>query len=103
MAYRVSLTRRAERDLANIYRVVSAKTSDTAHIWFLRLRETIASLQDNPYRCPTTPEDEHLRYLLYGKKPHVYRVIYRVIEGSKQIVVVHIRHGARSEFSLKIQ
>jgi mRNA-degrading endonuclease RelE of RelBE toxin-antitoxin system len=33
--------------------------------------------------------------LLYGHKPHIYRIIYRVVERHKRVDVVHIRHGAR--------
>jgi mRNA-degrading endonuclease RelE of RelBE toxin-antitoxin system len=34
----------------------------------------------------------------YGNKPHVYRVIYRVLEREKRVNVLHIRHGARRDF-----
>jgi plasmid stabilization system protein ParE len=37
--------------------------------------------------------------LLYGGKPHVYRAIYRVLEKQKVVEVLHIRHGARREFT----
>jgi plasmid stabilization system protein ParE len=36
--------------------------------------------------------------LLYGNKPHTYRVIYRVLEMQKRVEVLHIRHGARRRF-----
>ena len=36
-----------------------------------------------------------LRHLLYGKKPHIYRVIYEVDEQRKTVWLLHIRHGAR--------
>lgn len=45
-----------------------------------------------------TPENSKLRHLLYGHKPHIYRVIYRVLEKRKEIVILHVRHGARNEF-----
>jgi plasmid stabilization system protein ParE len=45
-----------------------------------------------------TPERGDVRHLLYGNRPHVYRVIYRVIEKQKRVEVLHIRHGARQEF-----
>jgi toxin ParE1/3/4 len=44
-----------------------------------------------------TPENAQLRHLLYGNKPHVYRVIFRVIEKQKRVDVLHIRHGARDK------
>jgi len=46
------------------------------------------------------PENMNLRHLLYGGKPHVYRVIYRIQEKEKRIQVLHIRHGARLEFKV---
>jgi len=36
-----------------------------------------------------------MRRLLYGRRPHVYHVIYRVLEKQKRVEVLHIRHGAR--------
>jgi toxin ParE1/3/4 len=44
-----------------------------------------------------TPEKAQLRHLLYGNKPHVYRVIFRVVEKQKRVDVLHIRHGARDK------
>jgi plasmid stabilization system protein ParE len=63
-----------------------------------RTKSAILSLEEQPNRCPVTPENEELRHLLYGKKPHVYRAIYRVLEKQKQVQVLHIRHGARRRF-----
>lgn len=52
-----------------------------------------------PNRCPVTPEYESLRHLLYGHKPHVYRVIYRILEKHKNVEVLHVRLGAIDEFA----
>jgi mRNA-degrading endonuclease RelE of RelBE toxin-antitoxin system len=38
-----------------------------------------------------------LRHLLYGKKPHVYRVIYEVQEKQQTVWVLTIRRGARKK------
>lgn len=40
-----------------------------------------------------------LRHLLYGKKPHVYRIIYRLSEEQQDVEILHIRHGARQAFT----
>jgi len=32
--------------------------------------------------------------LLYGKKPHIYRVIYEIGQPHKTVQVLTIRHGA---------
>lgn len=99
MVYRVKIMPRAERDLAGIFDWIGATSSQAARKWYLGLREAIRSLRIIPRRDPVTPEDKHLRHLLYGRKPHVYRVIYRIVEKEKQVEVLHIRHGARGEFT----
>ena len=95
MAYVVNITPRAERDLAHLYEEINAEHSDTALKWYWGLKEAILSLEERPNRCPVTPENRELRHLLYGRKPHVYRVIFRVLEKQKQVDVLHLRHGAR--------
>lgn len=77
MAYLVSVSARAQRDLAHIYKRIGAN------------------------RCPATPENSGLRHLLYGRKPHVYRAIFRVLEKQRRVDVLHVRHGARSEFTAR--
>jgi mRNA-degrading endonuclease RelE of RelBE toxin-antitoxin system len=37
-----------------------------------------------------------LRHLLYGAKPHAYRVIYEVDERQRKVWVLTIRHSARN-------
>ena len=98
MAYLVSLTARAGRDLAHLYREINVEHSDAALKWYLGLKEAILSLEERPNRCPMTPESHKFRHLLYGNKPHIYRAIYRVLEKQKRVEVLHIRHGARQRF-----
>jgi toxin ParE1/3/4 len=98
MAYRVNITLRAERDLEHLYRAIDAEGSEAARKWYEGLKRQILSLEKLPNRCPVTPERKTARHLLYGRKPHVYRVIYRVLERRKVVEVLHIRHGARNRF-----
>jgi len=95
MAYLVSITSRAERDLAHLYGEINAEHSDAAVKWYLGLKEAILSLEVQPNRCPVARRRDKLRQLLYGHNPHTSRVIYRVLENQKQVEVLHIRHGAR--------
>ena len=95
MGYLVNVTLRAEHDLKRLYLEINVAESDTALKWYRGLKDAILSLEDNPNRCPMTSETSRLRHLLYGKKPHIYRVIYRVMERAKRVEVLHIRHGAR--------
>jgi toxin ParE1/3/4 len=98
MAYLINVTARAERDLAFLFAEINVEHSDAALKWYRGLKEAILSLEEHPNRCPVTRENANLRHLLYGHKPHVYRVIYRVLEKRKQVDVIHIRHGARRRF-----
>ncbi len=98
MAYVVNLVTRAERDLVYLYDEIDAEHSDAALKWYQGLKDAILSLEKHPNRCPMTRENANLRHLLYGHKPHVYRVIYRVLEKRKRVDVLHIRHGARQRF-----
>lgn len=98
MTYLVNVTVRAERDLAFIFGAINAEHSDAAVQWYRGLKAAILSLEEQPNRCPETAETPKLRHLLYGRKPHVYRVVYRVTEKSKQVDVLHIRHEARRRF-----
>jgi toxin ParE1/3/4 len=98
MAYLVRIMPRAERDLADVYAAVDVPNSDAASRWFARLERAILTLEQSPARSPVTPENKNFRHLLYGKKPHVYRVVYRILERQKEVEILHIRHGAMDRF-----
>lgn len=101
MAYLVELTSRAARDLNHLYERINAAESAAAARWYNRLEQAVYTLEHFPRRCPVAPEARKLkrplRHLLYGKKPHVYRVIYEIAEGDKVVRVLTIRHGAMDE------
>jgi toxin ParE1/3/4 len=99
MAYFVNITPRAERDLARLYHEINAEESEAALKWYFGLKKVILGLEEHPNRCPVARENTNLRHLLYGNKPHVYRVIYRVVERQKRVEVLHIRHGAQRRFN----
>jgi len=90
---------RAERDLAAVYDAIDAENSAAALRWFSGLERAILTLEEIPTRCPIPPESKTLRHLLYGRKPHVYRVIYRIVERRKEVEILHIRHAAMDRFS----
>ena len=98
MAYLIRIATRAERDLASLYEEINAPDSAAARQWYQALKQAILSLAEKPNRCPITPENKRFRHLLYGQKPHIYRIIYRVDDRRRQVDVLHIRHGARRRF-----
>ncbi len=99
MPYLVEFTARAIRDLEILYVEKNAAGSHRAARWYNQLELAVYALASHPHRCPVAPEarrmKRELRHLLYGKKPHVYRVIYEIDEGRHGVLVLTIRHGAR--------
>src|SRR5262245_34350379 len=98
MAFHVDLSDRAQTDIAAIYDwLCSQQAGDAGERWFVALREAIASLSTLPSRCPVASESREapveVRQLLYGRKPHVYRIFF-AIDGDV-VRVLHIRHGRR--------
>jgi len=104
MAYLVSLSDRAQRDLAALYEEKNLAGSAAAARWFNRLEVAILTLESFPRRCPAAPEgvrtNRPLRHLLYGKKPHVYRILFEIDEPRKAVRVLTIRHGAMEPATL---
>ena len=98
MAYHIEFADRAARDLEALYVEKNAK-SEAASRWYNGMEEAVYALATYPDRCPMAPEARklrrELRHLLYGKKPHVYRVIYEVDERRQTVWVLTVRHGAR--------
>ena len=98
MTFRVETTAAAEHDADTILDwLLSEHARDTGMRWFLALQEAIASLAEFPERCPLAPEKAafpfEVRHLLYGRKPHVYRILFTIEE--QTVYVLHIRHGRR--------
>jgi hypothetical protein len=79
MEYGVELAARAARDLEILYLEKNAAESPDAARWYNGLEQAVYTLETHPNRCPSAPEarkvKRQLRHLLYGAKPHVYRVI----------------------------
>jgi len=99
MAYLVKITSRAEHDLASLYRDINAAESGHARQWYFKLKAAILGLREMPSQHPITRESKRLRHLLWGRKPHVYRVIFRIKKRLRVVEVLHIRHGRRRNFS----
>ena len=98
MTFRVETTIEAEQDADDILAwLLSEHAGETGMRWFVALRDAIASLAEFPARCPLAPENEvfpfEVRHLLYGRKPHVYRILFTIED--ETVYVLHIRHGRR--------
>jgi len=98
MAFRVEIAPEAKRDPNAILEWLIEQHAGTAGVrWILRLEKAIASLATFPGRCKLAPENSsvpfELRQLLYGHKPHLYRILF-TIDG-ETVYVLRIRHGRR--------
>src|SRR5258708_39331426 len=101
MKYLVRLTGRDLRDLEATSNFVEGDASHHAFAWFNRLAKAIYSLEGFPGRGRVIPENKKVRHRLFGKKPHIYRIIYAVDKRRHVVNVLHIRHGLRRSLSAK--
>ncbi len=101
MKYVVKLTGRSLRDMESIYSYAEGDASQHAFAWFNRLAKAIYSLERFPSRGLVIAENKKFRHLLFGKKPHIYRIIYAVDKRRHVVNVLHIRHGVRAALSAK--
>ena len=102
MAFRVEYTLRAETDLFEILDWLIAEHAGEAGLrWFEGLEEAISSLAEMPSRCGLAPENDEfsfeIRHLLYGRKPDVYRVVFRVTGDA--VYILKIWHGRRQQLT----
>jgi plasmid stabilization system protein ParE len=102
MAFRVQTTERSDADAEELLEWLESHDAGDAGIrWFMALQDAIESLAIMPRRCALAPENAtfpfEVRQLLYGRKPHVYRILFTIVD--EVVFVLHIRHGRRAPWS----
>ena len=101
MKYRVVLADSAKADADNIYARVVEAAPIRGPEWFEELLDSMRSLENVPYRCPLAREarraKREIRNLLFGKRRHVYRILFEVDERRRTVWILHIRHGAMKD------
>jgi plasmid stabilization system protein ParE len=103
MAFRVEVSPRAFEDLDAIAGYITEHDSfERAQKWFNEIIDAVALLKDMPRRCPVAGESEELgrevRFLLHGRRNHLYKVYFSVHEktqASGTVQVLHVRHWAQ--------
>jgi plasmid stabilization system protein ParE len=98
MTFRVETTPAAEGEAQAILEwLLDQQAGEAGLRWFLNLEQAIQSLTRFPERCSLAPENDRfpfeVRQLLYGRRPHVYRILFRIERDT--VYVLHIRHGRR--------
>jgi toxin ParE1/3/4 len=99
MVYKVEIMQRAQRDFEAIYLFIQAAASQPARKWYSGFKEALRTLSQNPQPCPVSPESSGVRRLLYSRKPHIYRALFKIDEKKKLVKVLHIHHGSRAAFT----
>ena len=98
MAVRIETSEEFEREAESILEwLISEGAGDTGRRWSLALQKAVEGLAIFPSRYPLAPENTgfsfEVRQLLYGRKPHIYRVLFTV--QGETVYVLHLRHGRR--------
>lgn len=97
MNYRVHFTDSAAFDADAAYAWIAERNPEAAVEWFNGLFDVIDSLEMLPTRCAVAPEKsketKEIRQLLYGRRPHVYRILFAI--SGKDVYVLNVRHGRR--------
>ena len=99
MTFRAEIHARARGDIDRHLRSIDEHVSpDFADEWSDGLSAAIASLSRLPERCVIAPESTKLnleiRHLLHGRRPHVYRVFFVILD--RRVLVLRVRHGAQA-------
>jgi plasmid stabilization system protein ParE len=92
MPYHVEFSRPALQDLSALYANIHAEQSLAAARWFNGLEDFILKLEIAPRMGMVTHYDSTVRQLIYGKKPHFYRVLYEVDDQEHLVRILRVRH-----------
>src|SRR4051794_26897105 len=101
MKFRAHFTETASADAEAAYDWIAERAPRAAVKWFNGLVDVVESLEAFPARCGIAREaqkaGEMIRQLLYGRRPHVYRILF--IIRRQDVYVLHVRHAARQTMS----
>ena len=92
-AYKISITKSAERDIEECVKYISRDNRAAAGRWLDEILERIGFLEKYHGRAPEIPESfvvgGNHRHLVFGK----YRIIFN-IKGNK-VIIMRVIHSAR--------
>ncbi len=101
MPHTINIFHRAMADIRTTVAWRGQRSLSSAARWHTGVLKTIRSLANSPDRCPQADEATDLgvdlRQLLYGRRPHVYRVLF-TIDG-QTVNILRVRHAALDRLS----
>lgn len=103
MPFRVAFTRRANQDVSEKEAWLTRLGSTAVARWRTRLLRAVERLETDPEYHPLADEAADLgldlRQLLFGRRRHVYRVLFTVEPQDQTVTVHHIRHAAQDRLA----
>jgi plasmid stabilization system protein ParE len=100
MAYSVSITYAAERDIRTTYDYIKASSPGRAQKWSQGLVSQVNELTDLPARYPYAPEADDLRLPLRHFHHYSHRVIFLIRDETIEVFVLRVWHGARKDIDI---
>jgi len=101
MAFQAVFTRRANTDLAAMEMWLTQCGLPAVRRWRVRLLRIIENLEADPHRYPQAAEAADvgidLREALFGRRPHVHRILFSMDE--QTVTIQRIRHAAQDQIS----
>jgi plasmid stabilization system protein ParE len=99
MAFKIEYSAVAEADLDAILTwLVEQQAGQAGLRWFEGLQAAVDTLRAFPQRCSLMKKDRRVdfevRQLFYGKKPHIFRVLFRIT--GDRVIILRIRRGKQS-------
>lgn len=96
MAFRVKYSLLAQADLDTLSAwLLEQYAGEPGQRWLTGLLKSVESLREMPRRCPRFRKDRRVsfevRQLFYGKKPYVFRILFRIDDDT--VHILRIRRG----------
>ncbi len=99
--YRIEIDSIAQEDIDQSLAWLMQRNPDMVGDWLDALESKIYSLETNPERCPSAPEngrwgnDIEIQQLLFSDYPSKYRILYTVL--GKTVRILQVRHTSRGD------
>ncbi len=101
MAFEIIITPSAKADIFEINAWLLENYPNIADKWLYGISQSVTSLNKFPERCPISPEsiafDEVVRQLIYGRKPHVYRILFSI--QNEKVYILRVRSTKQQSLS----
>ena len=101
MKFQVLITPSAKADIFEINTWLLSNYPNIAEKWLFGISQAVTSLSRFPERCLISPESEAfdviVRQLIYGKKPHTYRILFSI--QNDKVFILRVRSTKQQSLS----